>query len=283
MSLNHIMFDEQADVAADSDEMGSKNEVQASTENDRHDHNAEGKLAPVSLLDMPPEIQNRIFELATVSADIIDLRTVVVERLSTGRLVYSCRNIYYEPPLTAVNQAIRRAVLSIYYGHNTFSLRASDMQNLLTNGMRPVEAWLQHVGDNCRFLRRVCITTFYNVSRECMTLAYWVKLHIGIDGEGAMVFRREVYAANEYRRSCYQELCVCDLQHLRLATSAGVSNGDRIRRLAVEAEKDHTATAVYRRCDTCKLGKLCNISRFSIIERIQEEDGNILSWALERL
>ena len=33
MSLDHIMFDEQADVATDSDEMGSKNEVQASTEN----------------------------------------------------------------------------------------------------------------------------------------------------------------------------------------------------------------------------------------------------------
>ncbi|KAK5686523.1 hypothetical protein LTS10_002643 [Elasticomyces elasticus] len=76
-------------------------------------------MATPTLLGLPPELRNRIFELAVVEPFAISIGQSVNRRLPNRTIAHD-RAILQQPPLTRVNHQTRSEALAIFYGQNTF-------------------------------------------------------------------------------------------------------------------------------------------------------------------
>ncbi|KAK4574877.1 hypothetical protein LTR86_001719 [Recurvomyces mirabilis] len=63
--------------------------------------------SPPTLVTLPPELRNRIYELVLPVGQVIDILPAYNEA-------------HQSPPITCVNRQLRRETLPIYYGNNTF-------------------------------------------------------------------------------------------------------------------------------------------------------------------
>ncbi|KAK5737171.1 hypothetical protein LTR17_006954 [Elasticomyces elasticus] len=76
-------------------------------------------MATPTLLGLPPELRNRIFELALVMPFAISIGQSVNRRLPNRTIAHD-RAILQQPPLTRINRQTRSEGLAIFYGQNTF-------------------------------------------------------------------------------------------------------------------------------------------------------------------
>ncbi|KAK3648882.1 hypothetical protein LTR56_003832 [Elasticomyces elasticus] len=76
-------------------------------------------MATPTLLGLPPELRNRIFELTLVVPCAISIGQSVNRRLPDRTIAHD-RAILQQPPLTRVNRQTRSEALAIFYGQNTF-------------------------------------------------------------------------------------------------------------------------------------------------------------------
>lgn len=111
---------------------------------------------PFRLLDLPSELQLTIFELATVTSNILlmGLRCrecdIDYSRHCTCRQDESFNTYKYPPALARVSRSIRHDVLKIFYGQDfKVFVRFSNYDWLNT--------WLAHVGPEYRRLMRMYI------------------------------------------------------------------------------------------------------------------------------
>ena len=99
--------------------------------------------AKCSLMTLPPELRNPIYEFALVTNTSIDPyhNTATTER----------RKVSAQPPLTRVDRTVRQEALSVFYGKNKFELC------MVCSKSSPESArhWLNRIGrDNRRSLKQ---------------------------------------------------------------------------------------------------------------------------------
>lgn len=104
-------------------------------------------MAPPTLLSLPPELRNRIYELVVVSpaplkaALSVDYapankknfgdgfqvgERVALLKVPWGGLLYSWQ---VQPPLTKVNRQVRSEALPVFHGLNSFQFHKSELTN----------------------------------------------------------------------------------------------------------------------------------------------------------
>lgn len=77
---------------------------------------------PTNFLDLPGEIRNTIYRLVTVSDEPVQAQLRQVFKLTPGhkKRAVVTRKLPLEPPLSSASRQLRKEVLSIHYGENTF-------------------------------------------------------------------------------------------------------------------------------------------------------------------
>ncbi|KAK5682811.1 hypothetical protein LTR17_027377 [Elasticomyces elasticus] len=85
-------------------------------------------MSTPTLLGLPPELRNRIFELALVQPFAISIGQSVNRRLPDRTIAHD-RAILQQPPLTCVNRQTRSEGLAIFYGQNSFLIDHSKLNS----------------------------------------------------------------------------------------------------------------------------------------------------------
>ena len=90
------------------------------------------------ILDLPPELRNKIYETVLNSEEEIDITTD------------------QQPSITKVCRQFRQESLGLYYSRNEFKFRTSSKDE---NALKPVTNWLQRIGPhNCLYLRKLVVS-----------------------------------------------------------------------------------------------------------------------------
>jgi hypothetical protein len=112
---------------------------------------------PINLLNLPPELRNRIYELLTVHDKPLRPQLRPVWRLHGKRRTREVGSYPREPSLSLVNRQLRDEVLSIFYGSNRFVFKESeshllDEHNMTTTTVqqtwvatRPATRFIKHI------------------------------------------------------------------------------------------------------------------------------------------
>ncbi|KAK5690078.1 hypothetical protein LTR97_012563 [Elasticomyces elasticus] len=85
-------------------------------------------MATPTLLGMPAEIRNEIFELALIKPFALNIG-YNINRQTYDRTIARHRLILKQPPITLVNHQTRCEALAIFYGQNTFLIDNSNFNN----------------------------------------------------------------------------------------------------------------------------------------------------------
>jgi hypothetical protein len=101
------------------------------------------------LLNLPPELRNRIYELVLIGDDLVEVGTdVVVRRYAEGE---ESRAVIKEPPLLRTCHTIRNDATQLYYSSNKFT---TDNIHKLINWIRGLTAGKRAMLKDIRTPRR---------------------------------------------------------------------------------------------------------------------------------
>ncbi|KAK4898260.1 hypothetical protein LTR27_004267 [Elasticomyces elasticus] len=129
------------------------------------------------LLDLPPELRNRIFEDV-----LVELDTVIIVGSST-RLPYDPCNLQWKkaklPPITAASRQIRYETLSLYYGTKIFEVHLDYMLNRNQSGLTCLHRalngaalWLHRMGAQQRaMVKNLVLSMIVREDRDGLTLS----------------------------------------------------------------------------------------------------------------
>ena len=111
-------------------------------------------------MDLPAELRYMIFTLVLQNDGEIQLysRRGPTRAKCPVRLTFAPRRLTINPHFMGVNKDIRAEVLPVFYGKNTFNFATT------TAGVE----FLNHIGDNIRFIRQVIVSSWYKCSGKLM-------------------------------------------------------------------------------------------------------------------
>lgn len=217
--------------------------------------------AKPTLLTLPGELRNRIYSLAVVPQEDVDVRIVYWRK---DALNAYWRILPGRPVLAFTCKSMQRDVLSIYFAAATFRI-ALRFPSSPQAEVKRLRILAEYLGGDADYIQRLRFKIDHRIHAGHQLKEWEACISADRDQDGNASFTCLGNRMYQYTlpRAPASLFCTCELQSKWAASAHQGEGGARLLGLAIDAALDNFAHANVTTCNTCELSKLVIIQRAS--------------------